>query len=83
MQNTKSLKARIDKFRNDFKDLFTEGNTAGKNIGALLSKIDEYKQITEQGTIIETKLYFVFNGQKRDPINSNNEVIFNTYHNPN
>lgn len=83
-KNTKSLKANeIDKFRNDFKDLFTEGNTAGKkNIGALLSKIDEYKQITEQGTIIETKLYFVFNGQKRDPINSNNEVIFNTYHNP-
>ncbi len=83
-KNTKSLKANeIDKFRNNFKELFTEGNKSGKkNIGGLLPKIDEYKQITEQGTIIETKLYFIFNGQKIDPNNSNNEEIYKTYNNP-
>ncbi len=73
----------VDKFRNDFKELFIDGNKVGKqNIDDLLPKIDEYKQITEQGILIETKLYFVFNGLKKDPQYANNESAYNTYHNP-
>lgn len=83
-KNTQSLKANeIDKFRNDFKELFTEGNKINKqNIKNLLPKIDEYKQITEQGVIIEEKLYFIFNGLIEDPKNQYNETIYKNYHKP-
>ncbi len=83
-KNQQSLKPNeIDKFRNDFKELFTDGNKVGKkNIENLLPKIDEYKQITEQGIIIETKLYFVFNGLKKDSQYANNESTYATYHHP-
>lgn len=83
-KNQQSLKANeIDKFRNDFKDIFIDANKIGKdNISDLQPKFDEYKQITEQGVIIETKLYFVFNGKKKDHAYSNNESIFLRYHDP-
>jgi len=83
-KNHPSLKPNeINKFRNDFKELFVDGNKVGRNnIDNLLPKIDEYKQITEQGIIIETKLYFVFNGLKKDPQFANNESTYTTCHNP-
>lgn len=71
----------IDKFRNDFRDIFPYGNKVGKqNIDNLMPKIDEYRQISEQGIIIETKLYFVFNGNTNDVVYANNKNIYDTYH---
>ncbi len=83
-KNQQALKPNeIDKFRNDFKELFIEGNKVGRqNVNDLLPKIDEYKQITEQGIIIETKLYFVFNGLKKNSQYANNESAYTTYHSP-
>ena len=83
-KNKKALAANeIDKLRADFRDIFVNGNKVGKgNIEDLQRWIDEYRQISEQGIIIETKLYFVFNGQKEDPNYANNKPIFDTYNDP-
>ncbi len=83
-KNAKGLTTnQIDKFRNDFKDIFVNGNKVGKQtIENLQQWIDEYRQISEQGVIIESKLYFVFNGLKEDPDYANNKPIFDTYHDP-
>lgn len=80
-KNKKGLAANeIDKFRGDFRDIFPFGNKIGKqNIEDLQRWIDEYKQISEQGIVIETKLYFVFNGLSSDPAYANNLEIYNTY----
>lgn len=82
-KNTQSLKANeLDKFRNDVKDIFNDGNKVGKtNIDDLKSYIDEYKNISQNGKIIETKLYFVYNGINNDPTHNNNQILFNTYSN--
>src|SRR5690606_16387772 len=73
----------IDKFRNDFRDIFPYGNKIGKkNIEDLAPKMDEYKQISEQGVIIEAKLYFVFNGNVADAAYANNQSIYETYNSP-
>jgi AIPR protein len=83
-KNKRGLAANeVDKFRSDFRDIFTYGNKVGKqNIEDLERWIDEYKQISEQGIVIETKLYFVFNGLSIDPDYGNNQQIFETYDDP-
>jgi len=82
-KNSKSLKPNeIDKFRNDFKDVFIDGNKVGKiNIEDLQPKIDEYKQLTNSGYIIEPKLFFLYNGQNDDPNYAQNSSTYQTYHN--
>lgn len=83
-KNKKSLEAnQIDKFRNDFRDIFVNGNKIRKdNISDLQQWIDEYRQISEQGIVIDAKLYFAFNGLKDDPQYANNKNIFDTYNDP-
>lgn len=83
-KNKRSLSANeIDKFRGDYRDIFVNGNKVGKqNIQNLQPWVDEYKQISEQGVVIESKLYFVFNGQTIDKDYSNNNPIYDTYHKP-
>ncbi|MFH1613112.1 MAG: AIPR family protein [bacterium] len=83
-KNKPALSANeVNKFRNDFKDIFTDGNKIGKqNIEDLKRWIDEYKQISNQGIIIDSKLYFVFNGLKQDENYSSNKNIFDTYNDP-
>ena len=83
-KNKQGLAANeIDKFRNDFRDIFPYGNKIGKkNIEGLAPKMDEYKQISEQGVVIEAKLYFVFNGNVADAAYANNQNIYETYNSP-
>ena len=63
----------IDKFRNDFRDIFVTNKTSKTNLDDLKPKIDEYHQISEEGIIIETKQYFIFSGQKT--INSTQAML--------
>jgi hypothetical protein len=72
----------IDKFRNDFRDIFVTNKTNKTNLDGLKPKIDEYRQISEEGIIIETKQYFVFSGQKNDKQYSSNAEIYENYHKP-
>ena len=82
-KDSSSLKAnQLDKFRNDFKDIFTSGNAVGKdNIQDLQPKIDEYKQLSAAGYLIDPRLYFLHSGMNVDPQYGNNENIYKTYHN--
>ena len=83
-KNKKNLAANeVDKFRGDFRDIFIYGNKVGKrNLENLKRWIDEYKQISEQGIIIESKLYFVYNGLNDDPAYASNKPIYETYNDP-
>lgn len=83
-KNSHSLKDNeLDKFRNDVKDIFVDGNKVGKTkISDLAPFIDEYKNISLNGKVIDIKLFFVFNGNLIDPKYSNNEHIYNAYNNP-
>lgn len=83
-KNSPSLKDNeLDKFRNDVKDIFVDGNKVGKSkITDLIPFIDEYKNISQSGKIIDIKLYFIFNGNSVDSNYGNNEHIVKTYHKP-
>jgi hypothetical protein len=80
-KNSPSLKDNeLDKFRNDVKDIFVDGNKVGKTkISDLEPFIDEYKNISQNGKIIDIKLFFVFNGNAIDPNYANNEHIYKSY----
>jgi len=83
-KNVLSLKDnQLDKFRNDVREIFVEGNKAQKkNIDDLLPFINEYKSISQSGKVIDIKLYYIFNGNIIDPQYANNESVFNLYNNP-
>ncbi|NOQ37073.1 MAG: hypothetical protein GQ569_14470 [Methylococcaceae bacterium] len=81
-KNSPSLKQNaIDKFRSDYDDIFINGNRVQKpNIEDLKPKIDEYKQLSASGYIIEYKLYFLYNGLNNDATKSGNIQNFDSYH---
>ncbi len=83
-KNSRSLKPnQIDKFRNDYNDVFTHGNSVNRpNLEDLTSKIEEYQQLTNQGVIIEPRLYFLYNGQNEDPQYAYNGQAYRNYHDP-
>ncbi|MBI3259061.1 MAG: AIPR family protein [Ignavibacteriae bacterium] len=73
----------INKFRNDVREIFSEGNRIGKkNIEDLEAFINEYKSISLSGKYIEIKCYFIYNGNNIDKDYGNNEPTYNLYHNP-
>ncbi len=80
----KSLKPnQIDKFRNDFKEIFVNGNKVGRpNIEDLVPKINEYKQLSTAGFIIEPRLYFLYDGESNDPNYAGNIQAYSAYHDP-
>lgn len=84
IKNKRSLSPNeIDKFRNDYRDIFPQGNRVNRpNIENLQPFIDEYRQLSGANYIIQPKLYFVFNGLKDDPGYANNKPAFDIYHQP-
>ncbi len=82
-KNSPGLKDNeLDKFRNDVKDIFVDGNKVGKTkISDLEPFIDEYKNISQSGKIIDIKLFFIFNGNIVDPNYGNNQHVYNSYNN--
>ncbi|MEO8416756.1 MAG: AIPR family protein [Ginsengibacter sp.] len=83
-KNSYSLKDNeINKFRNDVKDIFVDGNKVGKEkIDDLEPYINDYVSISQSGKIIEIKLYFIFNGNIVDSQYTNNESAYGIYNNP-
>lgn len=84
-KNTKNLKQNlVHKFKNDFKDIFIEGNKQNKdNVEDLLPSYQHYVTLASSGKWIQPKLYFVFNGDKETKQYANNANVYNTYHQPN
>ncbi|MCC3154601.1 AIPR family protein [Hymenobacter sp. BT770] len=81
-KNSKSLKQNdIDKFRNDFKDIFIDGNKINKqNIDSLLPKIKEYEKLVNSGMVMQIKLHFLYNGDRSDKKYTQNTDLYNAYH---
>ena len=81
-KNSKSLKANeLDKFRHDVDDLFIQG-ISKLNTELLQPKIEEYKQLSRDGFIIEIKYYFIYHGSNRDSNYAANAQNYNHYHKP-
>lgn len=83
-KNADTLKQNeLDKFRNDFKDIFLDNNKVGRtNIFDVQPWIDEYRQLTVDKYVIEPSLHFIFNGSKDDEVNSMNKSLFELFHKP-
>lgn len=82
-KNANSLSQKeLDKFRNNFREIFQENNQIGiPNISGLQRWIDEYVELTKNGYIIDARLYFVFNGLKDDP-QTKNATLYENYNDP-
>ena len=81
-KNTEKLKQNeVDKFRNDFQDIFIDGNKVKKgNIEDLKGAIAQYRHISDVlGHVITPTLFFICNGDKEEKT-SPNHVIFNQFH---
>ncbi len=83
-KNSQSLKDNeLDKFRNDVRDIFIDGNKIGKkNIDDLIPFINNYKSISQSGKVIDIKLYYLYNGDNNDSNYRNNENVFKIYNDP-
>ncbi|WP_094227773.1 AIPR family protein [Methanolobus psychrotolerans] len=82
-KNSKSLKQNeLEKFRQDFIEVFEKGRRDKPNTQNLMPKLDEYISITQKGYIIEHRLNFLFNGSIEDKKYAANKDMFRSYHDP-
>ncbi len=82
-KNSKSLKQNeLDKFRNDVKDIFVNG-LIKPNTDDIKDKIEEHKNLTKLGYVVEVKMYFIYNGENNDPENSSNSEMVSLYNKQN
>jgi len=55
----------LTKFVNDFRTLFVYGNTLNLPLNEKVSSaLQNYQNLVSSGRVVETRLYFVFNGEK-------------------
>jgi AIPR protein len=71
----------LDKFRHDVDDLFIYG-ISKLNTELLQPKINEYRQLSKDGFIVEIKYYFVYAGSNQDPKYAANSQSYAAYHKP-
>jgi len=66
----------IAKFIDDFNTLFTYGNTVNKPLNSKVSlELQKYQNLAKSGRVVDTKLYFIFKGDKT----SQNQPLINRY----
>lgn len=81
-KNSKGLKQNIlEKFRHDVDNTFIKGINR-PNTKDLQPKIDEYKQLSTNGYIVEMRRYFLYAGDNADPDNAANQQLYKTFHAP-
>lgn len=81
-KNVLSLKQKeIDKFRLDIDDLFKHG-IEKPNTEDLKPKIDEYRQLSKDGYIVDIKGYFIYRGENNDASHAGNSELFESYNKP-
>jgi len=81
-KNSKKLKQnQIEKFKNDFEEIFLKGNKNKPNIKGILPKLDEYITITNQGYRIDHRLHFIFNGEFENKLNPQNKDLYLKFNN--
>lgn len=81
-KNKKALKQKeIEKLKADFHVLFEKGEYARRpKAEHLIPRIEEYKQLSEEGYIIQPKLFFLYNGLNDDPAKGGNKEAWQAYH---
>lgn len=66
----------LAKFVDDFHSLFIYGNTINKPLNAkVTAELEKYITLTKSGRVVDTKLYFIFKGDKT----KQNEPLINRY----
>ncbi|MEP4027325.1 MAG: AIPR family protein, partial [Nonlabens ulvanivorans] len=72
---------QIEKFRNDFREIFFNGNKSNKlHISGLNKSIERFKHIITSGKMIDSKQYFVYNGKLNDPKYTSNKLLTENFH---
>lgn len=81
-KNSKKISQNdIEKFRNDYKEIFVEGDKYNKhNISGLKYNIEKFKTKSFSGKLIETVLYFIYNGKYDDKKYESNRKLTDNYH---
>ena len=80
-KNTTRLKQNeIEKFRNDVEQSFVRG-VERPNTQDLQAKIDEYKQLSKDGYLVEIRRYFLYAGSNNDPASANS-MVYSEFHKP-
>lgn len=69
---------QIEKFRRDTEEIFKEGKNK-PNTENLVPKIDEYKQLSRDGFIVDMKCYFVYRGDNNDPSHAANHQLYQAF----
>ncbi|NOQ36789.1 MAG: hypothetical protein GQ569_12995 [Methylococcaceae bacterium] len=66
VKSSKSLgDNELSKFVNDFRGLFVEGNTLNLPLNDKVKvALEKYQALVKSGRVVDTKLYFIFNGEK-------------------
>jgi hypothetical protein len=60
----------ISKFYNDYENIFVHGNITGIPLNEKVTlALEKYRSLVFSGRVIDTKLYFVFSGEKNLPNN--------------
>jgi hypothetical protein len=81
-KNSPNLKANeLDKFRDDVDDIFIYG-VPKLNTELIKPKIEEYRQLSKDGFIIEIRYYFIYGGSNDDPNYASNRQVYRSYHRP-
>lgn len=72
---------QIEKFKNDFKEIFFDGNKSNKlHISGLNKSIEKFKHIVTSGKMVDCKQYFVYNGKTDDQKFTSNKVLTDNFH---
>lgn len=72
---------QIEKFRNDFREIFYNGNKNKKlNISGLNNSIEKFEHIITSGKMIDCKQYFVYNGDVNDEQYTSNKMLTDNFH---
>jgi len=70
---------QLEKFKQDFTEVFEKGRRDKPNTEGLMPKLDEYVSITKKGYHIEHHLNFIFNGDVHDKDYAANKDLFELY----
>lgn len=74
---------QIEKFKNDFEEVFVDGNTNKQNIAGLRKNIEKLKNFIIAGKIVEEKLYFIYNGKYNNAEFLSNKNLTDDFHEEN
>ena len=72
---------QIEKFINDFREIFVNGNKSNKlHVSGLNKSVEKFRHIITSGKMIDCKQYFVYNGDINNPDVLSNKTLTENFH---